>query len=137
MVQGSGGRKLRAMSYTPGRKRRGLSVVEVLVALMLVTVGLLGIAGSSTLTVRVVGDATRERAAARRAADRLAQLQSAGCVTAASGTAGDVTGNSPGMLRERWIVINDGMGRTELVDSVRWNTARGERTFTLTSALLC
>jgi len=50
--------------------RSALTVVEVLVALMLVSVGLMGIAGTSALSFRTVVAAERERRRANGAKQR-------------------------------------------------------------------
>lgn len=121
------------MAASLARVAPGITVVEVLVALMLVSVGLLGIAGSSALSLRVVGEAAREREAVRRAADRIARLQASGCATAMSGEAA----GGPAAVRERWIVAERGAGLLQVVDSVQWSSNRGTRTFVLVSAIPC
>src|SRR6476661_1454215 len=72
--------------------RRAFTVVEVLVALVVVTVGLLGVAGASAMALRASNAALRERAAITRARTRLALL---GAVPSAvqdlSPSAGDFT----------------------------------------------
>ncbi len=115
------------------RQRSGLTVVEVLVALMLVSVGLLGIAGSSALALRSARGAAQEERAARRASTRLARLGAAGCARAISGSLDD----ADGAPIERWTVgpVNNGAARLQA--TVFWSTARGRRTLTVESALLC
>lgn len=124
-----------------GRGRRrpkgGLSVVEVLVALVVVAVGLLAIAGSSALAVRASSAADRERAAASRAERRLAFLQAGGCGTAASGSA---TGLADG-ARESWSVGPQGAGFVPVELRVEWvgrgAPAGGIRRLTLAGAIRC
>jgi prepilin-type N-terminal cleavage/methylation domain-containing protein len=115
------------------RVRAGFSIVEVLVALVLVTVGLLGIAGNCALAIRVTGVAARERRAAQRAADRIAELTSLGCASARSGSSMDAaTGAS-----EQWTVgaVVNGVA---LVDAeVRWVAPSGMRAVRLRSAMPC
>jgi prepilin-type N-terminal cleavage/methylation domain-containing protein len=114
-------------------RRPGFSIVEVLVALVLVTVGLLGIAGNGALAMRVAGAAARERRAAQRAADRLALLGSQGCALARSGTLTD----PDAALSEQWTVGASTNG-VALVDAeVRWSGPTGTRRLTLGSAILC
>jgi type IV pilus assembly protein PilV len=115
------------------RLRAGFSIVEVLVALVLVTVGLLGIAGNCALAIRVTAVAARERRAAQRATDRIAELTSQGCASARSGSSSDVSGQ----VSEQWTVgaVANGVA---LVDAqVRWAAPSGTRSVALRSAMLC
>ena len=116
-----------------GRLRSGLSVVEVLVALMIVSIGLLGIAGSTALALRTTLDATHRREAAQRAASRVAQLAAEGCDRATGGTVSD----AGQQISERWTIIARANGFATVNDSVIWMSARGARSFSLTSAITC
>ena len=110
-----------------------MSVVEVLVALMLVSVGLLGIAGSTALALRTTLDATRRREAAQRAASRVALLAAAGCDRATDGSvAADAW-----QVSERWTIVARANGFATVSDSVSWMSARGARWVALTSAFTC
>ena len=111
----------------------GFSLAEVLVALMVITVGLLAIAGSTALTLRTTSDATRRLAAAELAASRVAQLTAAGCDRAVGGSAAAATFQ----LTERWIVGARTNGFMVVSDTVRWASARGTRSFSLASAIAC
>lgn len=115
------------------RRRSGLSIVELLVALVLLGVGLLGVAGASARAIAVSGKAARERRAAQRAADRIAVLASQGCSGARSGMLVDSTFGAT----ERWSVSASAAG-VALVDAdVRWTAQGGARSLTLRSAILC
>jgi hypothetical protein len=114
------------------RARSALSVVEVLVALMLVSVGLLGMAGTSALSLRTARTAARERRATQRATTRLALLAAAGCGRATSGALDEAD------LREHWSVAPP-RGGVSLVE-VRVERRAGSpewRSMLLQSALLC
>lgn len=140
---------MRARYHAPMRSRRGeiaaarsargatrrlaFTVVEVLVALVLLSVGLLGIAGNGALAVRTSSAAARERRAVQRAADRIALLRSDGCSAARGGTRVD----SAAALTERWSV-GAPSGGAALVDAeVRWNSPSGTRMILLRSGILC
>ena len=118
---------------TSPTRRRGVSIVEVLVALVLLAIGLLGVAGNGAIAMRASGGAARERRAAQRAADRLATLREQGCAAARSGTLVD-----PGAaLVERWSV-GAVTGGAALVDAeVRWRAPAGQRVLLLRGGLLC
>ncbi len=113
--------------------RRALTVVEVLVALMLVSVGLLGMAGSSVLALRTAHGAAAEQRAVQRASARLALLAAEGCTRASSGSLNDPAGE----VREVWRVGAVHHGVATLEATVVWLSARGRRTLTMESALLC
>jgi prepilin-type N-terminal cleavage/methylation domain-containing protein len=111
----------------------GFTIAEVLVALVLFAVALLGVAGSSALAVRVTGSALRERRAVQRAADRIAALRAQGCASARSGTATDVAL----ALDEAWTISPTASGVTLIDERVRWRTVAGTRALLLRSAILC
>jgi Tfp pilus assembly protein PilV len=114
------------------RARSALTVVEVLVALMLVSVGLLGMAGTSALALRTATTAARERSAIRRAESRLAILAAAGCERASSGAL-----QIPGG-REQWSVAPPRAGIAFVEASADWLGSRSQRrTVLLRSALWC
>ena len=119
-------------AHPPGSRRSGFSIVEVIVAMMIVSVGLLGIAGSTTLALRTTFDAARRRDAAERAQSRLALLAAGGCARAASGSATDRTLG----IAERWTVrVSNNF--QQVTDSVTWVGASGNASFALTTALPC
>jgi Tfp pilus assembly protein PilV len=114
-------------------RRDGASIVEVLVAIVLLAVGLLGVAGNAAIALRASGGAARERRATQRAADRVAALREEGCAAARSGSLGD----SRAALVERWSV-GSVTASAVLVDvEVRWRAPAGQRTILLRSGILC
>lgn len=115
------------------RRRAGVSIVEVLVALVLLAVGLLGVAGNGAIAMRASASAARERRAAQRAADRLAALREEGCIAARSGALTDPRA----ALVERW-TVGAVTGGAALVDvEMRWRTPAGQRVLLVRSGLLC
>ena len=102
-------------------------------ALVLLAVGLLGVAGASAHAIRMGTSAARERRAAQRAADRVAKLASMGCAAARSGTAVDPVAS----MTERWIVTPTA-AQVALVDAdIRWTVPGGTRSISLRSAIRC
>jgi Tfp pilus assembly protein PilV len=110
-----------------------MTIVEVLVALIIVTIGLLGIAGSSALAVRSAHDAAHRRNAMHRIVSRHAQLAASGCAGARSGSATDTART----ITEAWYVSVQPSGFALVTDSLRWLGARGRHSFVLTSAFPC
>jgi prepilin-type N-terminal cleavage/methylation domain-containing protein len=123
-----------AQRHTSERGRdAGFTIAEVLVALVLFAVALLGLAGSSAVALRVTGSALRERRAVQRAADRIATLRATGCAAARAGTATD----RKLALDESWTVSPLAGGVTLIDEQVRWRATAGTRTLVLRSAILC
>jgi Tfp pilus assembly protein PilV len=103
------------------------------VAIVLLAIGLLGVAGNAAIALRASGGAARERRATQRAADRVAALREQGCASAQSGTLVD----AGAALSERWSV-SSATAAAVLVDvEVRWRAPAGERTILLRSGILC
>jgi Tfp pilus assembly protein PilV len=100
---------------------------------MLVSIGLLGIAGSAALALRSTLDAAHHRHATSLATSRLAQLSAAGCTLAANGSATD----APLQIREHWTVASRTNGLAIVTDSIDWMSAQGPRTLAVTSAITC
>ncbi len=96
------------------RPPHGFTIVELVVAMMLVAVGLLSLVGASSILVRRRYEAQQRLEAVAAAANRVAQLSSAGCLPT-SGT----TGTSPGFA-ERWSVTPGPNATREIVDSVHF-----------------
>ena len=125
---------MRSRHALPGRGRRsGFTIAEVVVALTLLAVALLGLAGSSAITVRTTGAALRERRAVQRGADRLATLRALGCSAVRNGAASDALL----ALDERWTVTPSANGVALIDEQVRWRSADRMRVITLRSAILC
>lgn len=110
-----------------------MSVVEVLVALMLVTIGLLAVAGSSTIALRSALDASRRRHAAHRIATRLSLLEAGGCALAVAGS-----DSNPALhLTEQWTIVSRSPAFVVVTDSVSWLAPTGRVARSLTSAIQC
>src|SRR4051794_12196100 len=98
--------------------RTGFSVVEVLIALVLLAVALMAVAAGESLAVRMSVAAARERRAAQRGADRIARLTTQGCASATSGTFTD----PDSAFTERWTVAAPVNGAAMVDAQVNWAT---------------
>jgi prepilin-type N-terminal cleavage/methylation domain-containing protein len=126
------------------RSTGGFTLVEVLVAVTILGVGIIGLVGSSAMVTRMIGRGQKATRAAQVASQRLEKLRllaystnpkcTAGGFangTAAAGTMG-VSGVS-----EAWTIVATGKQRT-ITEIVSYKTARGQtHSETLKTAIEC
>ncbi len=65
----------------------GFTLVELMVAMLILTVGLLGLIGTAATTIRVIGEGDRTVGAAYHASGRIDELIALGCDNVAGGAA--------------------------------------------------
>ena len=118
------------MDRSPNLRGDGFSLVEVIVALVLLTIGVLGLAAASRSVVRMTSEAARIGAATALASARVERLRAGPCPGIAAGTA------VAGALTENWSVTAAGEARIVSV-TVTYGTGAGPRTRTLTAAIAC
>jgi prepilin-type N-terminal cleavage/methylation domain-containing protein len=101
--------------------RIGYTLIEIVVALSLFSVGGLALVGTSAVVGReLIANATRERAG-RSAAARLEKLRAA-CQSASGGR------EDFGMIHSEWSVGSPDSSRVSLVEAVTYPTKLGKRT---------
>ena len=119
------------------RNTSGFTLVEVLVAVILLSVGILALASGSGAVFRMLGAGKRSTKAAAVASERLERLRRQAnatnprCTALASGTA-----TRPGNVTETWTVTGSGLTR-DLQVWVRYPTSRGSTADTLFTTLAC
>jgi len=111
--------------------RRGFTIVEVLVALVLAAVGMLALAGAETLAWRRNADADRAVRAGEVARNRVESIAGASCAAAASGSIAHADG-----IVERWMVRRQG-GALLIDVRADWPTARGGDSVALAGSRWC
>ena len=97
-------------------KREGMTIIEVIVAMMVLTFALLGMAGFSLTVTKQFKDSTKQEAAALMVQSRIDSVASIRCQALAP--SGPQTGTLVAMgVSEKW-VIEDGNDIKILTDSV-------------------
>jgi prepilin-type N-terminal cleavage/methylation domain-containing protein len=119
----------------PGPKaRRGVTLVELLVAMSLLTIGLLAIVGVSGTISRSLGESRTDNMAATVAQSRFEYLAATACNTLALGTVTQVTTRG---VTERYRVTDAGNNTRLIIDSVSWRTRKGTRRQAFSTLLPC
>jgi prepilin-type N-terminal cleavage/methylation domain-containing protein len=121
------------------RSQSGFSLVEVLVAVMILGVGVTALIGSSAMTTRMIGRGKVETQVAQIASGRLEALRAAAYSTSPRCTAGGFATGGPvtsGVVTESWVVPANGRVRSVQV-SVTYRTARGPRTASIQTRIEC
>ena len=110
---------------------RGFSLAEVMIAMVILTVGVLGIAAASASITRMSTEGGRSGGAAAVAASRIEVLNATPCASLPS------TGSATtGAYTETWRVTSTGLLRTIDV-SVSYSTGRATRTSTYVAYISC
>jgi prepilin-type N-terminal cleavage/methylation domain-containing protein len=101
-------------------RRDGFTLIELVVAIMILVVGVLGLAGTAGAVSRMVGGAAQQTIAANVAASRFETLRSLPCSQVVANTA--TTRN----MAEKWTVTTDaGSSNLTVTDSITYNAAGG------------
>jgi hypothetical protein len=121
----------------PGRS--GFTLVEVLVATFVLTVGVLALAGSAALVARMVGRGWLSTRVGMAAATRLDHLRRVALSTAPACTAPEWLGDSaaaPG-LAERWDILDAGGPARRVRLVLRTSDRAGVSSDTVLAGVLC
>lgn len=104
---GSCGRREGSTRREGGLGRRGFSLIELIVAILILTVGILGLAATASSVTKMVGWGGRYGASAVVASAQLEQLRATPCASLAS--SGSAT---KGIYTLTWTVATNGNLRT-------------------------
>jgi len=124
------------------RDEAGFSLVEVLVAVTILGVGVVALAGASALTTRMIGRGKTDTRSTQVATSRLEWLRlqaystSPRCTSGNFANGGPVT--TPEGVTESWTVDGPGVGALRKVRvNVSYRTVRGTRTDSLVTRIEC
>lgn len=110
----------RAVTKRPP-KNSGFTIVEVLVAIVIMAIGVLGLASTASNVSRLIGGGAQQTLAANIAMSRFEQLRSTSCADMAGGTA-----TRRGMS-EHWTVQSSGAFLYAATDTVTYTAAGGRK----------
>jgi Tfp pilus assembly protein PilV len=116
-----------------------LTLVEVLIALIVLGVGIVAMAGSSSLITRMIGRGKSETHAALAASRRMEMLRSAARSTTPRCTAPDFASGGPTLVdgaTQSWVVPPAGARRRVRV-TVTYLTVKGTRSAVLETEIEC
>jgi prepilin-type N-terminal cleavage/methylation domain-containing protein len=119
--------------------RAGVTLVEIMVAVVVLAIGILALTGSSAMVTRMIGRGKVETHAALRASRRVELLRLAAgstsprCLSPNFGSGGPLRIDG---LSESWIVASEGKVRRVRV-TVSYLTLRGTRSAVLETGIDC
>jgi prepilin-type N-terminal cleavage/methylation domain-containing protein len=122
--------RLRARSAN----RRGVTLIELLVAMSILSIGLMAIAGVSGSITRSLGESRNETLAATAAMARFEKFAGTQCSSIALNSA---TTESNRNITEKYMVVSNGNNTLLITDTVSWVTRRGTRVAGFTTLLPC
>ena len=112
---------MRGSPSTPGAsRRRGFTLVELIVALLLVDVALLALVGAAAGLTRRLGASGARLRALGVATARLERIASRSCLAAASGDTAWSTG-----IHEWWTIVPRPGGTLDVADSAVYSVGHG------------
>lgn len=119
--------------------RQGLTVIEVLVAVMVLTVGVLALVGSSAQVSRMIGRGRHATLAAMLATGRIERLIAVASSTRPPCTAAEWRSDSAveAGVSESWHIVDRAGIARRLQLTLRYRTPLGLSTDTVVTAVLC
>ena len=116
------------------RPRRGVTLVELIVASTVLMVGLLSIVGVSASIARSLGEARIDGLAAMAAQSRFEQMAGTACDTFSLGTVTQAVSRG---VTERYVVTDAGNNTRMLADTVTWITRKNTRKAVFQTLIPC
>lgn len=107
----------RFLAAAPRARRRGLTIVELMVAVIVLSIGLLSLAGTSTYVVRQMTGGSQQTVAAHIAQSRFDSIASVRCADLPTAASTRYTATTRG-ISEVWRV-NDGHNVKDVIDTIR------------------
>ncbi|HEX9486796.1 MAG TPA: prepilin-type N-terminal cleavage/methylation domain-containing protein [Gemmatimonadales bacterium] len=106
------------------KQEQGFTLVEVIIAVLVLTVGLLGLVGSAALVTRMIGRGHRSGVQVAFSQRRLEMLRSTACTNQATGTDVLMRGGVP-VDSLSWQFVNRGNSTWQVIMTSKYQTERG------------
>lgn len=116
------------------RPRRGMTLVELVVAMTILVVGLLAVVGVSTSVARALGNSRADTLGAMAAQSRFELLAGTECATIPLAAETEVKYRG---VTERYTVTDAGNATIRVVNNVSWITPGGTRSLVIETMLPC
>lgn len=117
--------------------KRGFTIVEVLVAIVVLTVGLLGLVTTAALVTRMIGRGQRAAVAATFAAQRMERLRVTGC-TSQTGGADTLRRGGSWLAINTWTFSSPATSTWRVVLLSKYKTQQaGTKTDTMETSISC
>ena len=117
------------------RSRSGVTMIELLVALAIVSVGVFGLAGGATLVTRLMGGGTVQSRAATVANAHIEQFRARSCASLASGA--DTVRNIVSTWTVTSLTVSGTQRGANIALAVQYPTTKGMRSQAYTTILPC
>lgn len=104
---------------------RGFTIVEVIIAIIVLTVGLLGLVATSALVTRMIARGQRSASAANFASKRLELLRVTGCKTQTPGKDTLFTQSGTAAAINSWAFTDATNKHWTIVDTLKYQTSKG------------
>lgn len=88
------------MSHTPEPGRAGFTLVEIMVAVVILSIGILGLAATASVVTRQMTGSVHQSVAANVAYSRMEHIRTGNCVAMADSSGTATTRN----VREKWVI---------------------------------
>jgi type IV pilus assembly protein PilV len=112
------------------KSRRGFTILEVIVAIVILSMGILGLAGTAASVTRMVGSSDRYAQATALATQRFEIMRGTSCATMGGGS------STQGRYTVAWTVADVTNGK-QVTITVTAPSTRGTRTHTFTQIISC
>jgi prepilin-type N-terminal cleavage/methylation domain-containing protein len=122
------------MKHTHSSNRSGVTLVELIVAMTILSVGLLAIVGTSGAIARGLGEARGDNMAAIVAQSRFEEIAGTSCTGMTLGQTKTVETRG---VTEKYVITDGGNNTLLVIDTVSWQTRRGTRKQAFQTLLPC
>lgn len=109
---------------------RGFSLIELMIAMVILTVGVLGVTASARMVTQMTGSGGRYGGSAAVASSRFEILRASTCTTLANGTA------TTGKYSESWTIATAGQLKTVTL-TITYNNGTTTRSDVYSSSISC